>query len=72
MIDYEAAKREMPALKAKLSRAKKTKDPDKVLAAVREAYAAFDRWGAWPDNWHLFERAKGDAEIAKVYGTKLL
>ena len=32
MIDYEAAKREMPGLKSKLTRAKKSKDPDKVFA----------------------------------------
>lgn len=72
MIDYEAAKREMPGLKSKLTRAKNSKDPDKVLAVVKEAYAAFDRWGAYPDNWHLFESAKRDAESAKARGLKLL
>jgi hypothetical protein len=62
----------MPKLKAKLTRAKKTKEPDKVLAVVTEAYAAFDRWGAYPDNWRLFEVAKTDAESAKARGLKLL
>jgi len=37
MIDYAAAKREMPKLKAKLTRAKNSKDPAKVLAVVQEA-----------------------------------
>lgn len=71
MIDYEAAKREMPKLKAKLTRAKNSKDPAKVIAVVQEAYAAFDRWGAYPDNWHLFENAKSDAEFAQARGLKL-
>jgi len=61
-IDYAAAKREMPKLKAKLTRAKNSKDPAKVIAVVAEAYAAFDRWGAYPDNWRIFENAKTDAE----------
>lgn len=66
MIDYETAKKEMPKLKSKLTRAKKSGDPDKVIAVVQEAYAAFDRWGAYPDNWHLFKRAEDDARMQKL------
>lgn len=72
MIDYARAKREMPGLKSKLTRAKNSKEPDKVLKACEEAYAAFDAWGAFPDNWHLWENAKRDAEFAKARGLKLL
>lgn len=72
MIDYDAAKREMPGLKAKLTRAKKSKDPKKVLRACEEAFLAFDRWGAYPDNWHLWENAKRDAEFAAARGLQLL
>lgn len=71
MIDYARAKKEMPGLKSKLTRAKNSKDPQKVLAAVAEAYAAFDSWGAFPDNWHLWESAKSDAEFAAARGLQL-
>jgi hypothetical protein len=61
MIDYAAAKREGPSLKTALTRAKNSGDPVKVLVAVEKAYAAFDRWGGWPDNWHTWNIAVGDA-----------
>jgi len=60
-IDYARAKREMPALKAKLTRAKNSQDPQKIADVVEEAYAAFDRWGAYPDNWHLWQAALREA-----------
>jgi hypothetical protein len=63
MIDYAAAKKEMPKLKAKLTRAKNSKDPAKVIAVCQEAYAAFDRWGAYPDNWRIFGNAEEDAKM---------
>ncbi len=65
-IDYARAKREMPALKAALTRAKK-KGPEAVLAEVERAFAAFDSWGCWPDSWHTWNIAKSDAELALRY-----
>lgn len=70
-IDYEAAKKEFPVLKAKLTRAK-NKGPQAVADVVKEAYAAFDKWGAYPDNWRLFHVALRDARYnAQRAGTPL-
>ena len=55
--------REFITLKSKLTRAKNSGDPQKVLAAANEALAIFDEKAA-PDNWHLWQRAKEDAEWA--------
>lgn len=60
-IDYDAARREMPKLKAALTRAKNGGDPVKVLAAIEQALDAFDRWGAWPDQWATWKVALDDA-----------
>lgn len=47
-------------LGAQLTRAMNLKDPVKVLTAVE---AALDAWEgkAWPDNWHRWNAALGDA-----------
>ena len=63
-IDYAMAQREMPKLKGALTRAQKSGDPLKVLDAVERALDAFDRFGAWPDNWSLWRRAFDDAFFA--------
>jgi hypothetical protein len=60
-IDYARAKREGPALKATLTRAIKSGDPNRVLAACMAARAAWDLWGAWPDGWHRWNVALRDA-----------
>jgi len=70
MLDYTAMDRELPGLKARLTRAINSKDPDKVLAAVKVAFARFDVIG-YPDQWHRWERAKDDATFAKQHGRKL-
>jgi hypothetical protein len=62
MIDYEALKKELPKLKAALTRAKKSKDPQRVIAAVDAAFKRFDDIG-WPDCWHLWNIARSDAEF---------
>ena len=42
MPDYEAMKTEWPKLKSALTLAKNSKDPEKVLAVVKKAFARFD------------------------------
>jgi hypothetical protein len=64
-IDYARAKREGPKLKAALTRAINSGEPLKVEAACRAAVTAWDAWGAWPDNWHRWNIALGDAAHAQ-------
>jgi hypothetical protein len=65
MRDYERAKREAPALKSALTRAKKITDPTArmyaVIEACRKAVKAWNVWGAWPDGWHLWKNSLDDA-----------
>lgn len=61
MPDYQALNTQVRKHKSALTRSKK-KGPEAVLKAVEAAYADFDRFGPWPDNWYLWEMAKNDAE----------
>ena len=56
--------RNMRKHKAALTRAKNTKDPDKIIAACDAALASFDTYG-WPDCWSLWVRERSDAQFAK-------
>ena len=64
MIDYAAAKRRSPALKAKLTRAVNSPDDmgkgNRVLRAVGANVLAWDEIGCWPDDWHAWQRALDD------------
>lgn len=60
MPDYDAMKKELPRLRAALTRAKNTNDPQKVIDTVDAAFARFDVIG-FPDQWHAWQRAKDDA-----------
>lgn len=60
-IDYARAKREHPKMKAMLTRAIKSGDPQKVVDACKRAVEAWATWGAWPDDWHRWNIALGDA-----------
>lgn len=60
-IDYERMNREAPALKAALTRAVKTGDPEKVAAACKKAMKVWDEVGAWPDNWANWQSALDDS-----------
>lgn len=64
MPDYEAMKKELPKLRAALTRAKNSGDNDKVLEACRNAFARFEVIGT-PDQWHNWQRAMDDAENNK-------
>ena len=60
-IDYARAQREGKGLKASLTRAVNSGDPAKVERACRRAVAAWDAWGAWPDDWARWQRALDDS-----------
>lgn len=63
-IDYKEANKVFPKQKAALTRAIRSGDPDKVVAACKKAV---DQWrvapfhGAWPDDWARWQRALDDA-----------
>lgn len=63
-MSYTLTQAEFTKLKSKLTRAKNSKDPDKIIATVDEAMVIFADKG-YPDNWHNWERAKEDAIVAK-------
>lgn len=59
-IDYERMNRVHPKQKAALTRAVKTKDPEKVAVVCKEAIAEWNEIGAWPDDWAHWQRALND------------
>lgn len=64
MINYEAAKKMFPKQKAALTRAQK-KGYTAVLATCRKTVKEWnDIFGAWPDDWSLWQRALGDAAFS--------
>lgn len=50
-------------LKSRLTRAKNTKDPRKILAETQHALEIFERDG-FPDAWHTWKIAAYDASLA--------
>lgn len=60
-IDYALMSRRYPKQKAALTRAVKSKDTDKIVAACKKAVAEWDEAGAWPDDWSRWQRALDDA-----------
>lgn len=60
-IDYDRMNRVFPKQKAALTRAKKTRDPEKIAEACKKAIAEWDEIGAWPDDWNLWQIALNDA-----------
>jgi hypothetical protein len=60
-IDYDRMKRVHPKQKGALTRAVKTKDPEKIAAVVKAAVAEWDEIGAWPDDWNRWQIALNDA-----------
>ena len=62
--DYKAANAKFKQQKAALTRAVNSKDPKKIEATVRKhvkewSQAPFN--GAWPDDWHRWQRALNDS-----------
>jgi hypothetical protein len=60
-IDYARMQRTHRTHKAALTRAVKSGDPARVIAACRKARDEWDAIGAWPDDWHRWNIALGDA-----------
>lgn len=60
MIDYARMTKVYPRQKAALTRAIKSGDPDRVIAAARDAVRVWDEIGAWPDDWSRWQRALDD------------
>lgn len=60
-IDYERMNRVGPQQKAALTRAIKTKDPEKIAAVCKAAIVEWNEIGAWPDDWSRWQRALDDA-----------
>jgi hypothetical protein len=65
-IDYDLMSREHPKMKAKLTRAKNSGDPMKILDAVEAAFDIFDRCGAWPDDWATWNIALSDMRWSRT------
>lgn len=59
-IDYARMNRIGPSQKAALTRAVKTRDPEKVAAACVKAMNEWDEIGAWPDHWSRWQGALDD------------
>jgi hypothetical protein len=67
-IDYALAKRLHTKHKAALTRAKNTGDPRKVIAACDAYFDAFEAADLpLTDDWHNWNIAKSDAELAIAY-----
>ena len=53
------------ALKSALTRAKRTQDPARIIAACDAAFEVFERDG-YPDTWHTWNIAREDARFAQA------
>lgn len=68
-IDYAAVKKAWTRFKAALTRAKNSKDPDKVIAAIDAADAWFtEHKFPHPDAWPHWESLRDSALMSKRYG----
>ncbi len=59
-IDYARMQKVHPRQKAALTRAVRSRDKAKVVAACRKAVAEWNEIGAWPDDWSRWEAALRD------------
>jgi hypothetical protein len=59
-INYAEMNRIFPRQKAALTRAIKSGDRDKLILAIRDAVRAWNKIGAWPDDWARWQRALDD------------
>jgi len=60
--EYTLTQAELTKLRAALTRAKNSKDPQKVIRTCNAALARFEQVG-YPDCWSNWQRAKDDAEF---------
>ena len=62
MGNYTLNKRDMTNLKSRLTRAKNSNDPSRIIEECKKAFNIFDERG-YPDNWHTWNIALDDAEL---------
>jgi hypothetical protein len=69
VIDYALMNKEGRRLKSALTRARNSGDALKVFDACDDAVKTWERVGAWPDNWSLWQRTMDDAawKSAKIH-----
>jgi len=65
MSTYTLTQKEYSALKGRLTRAKNSKDPRKIISEVDYAIGIFEAKG-YPDAWMNWQRAKEDAEFDRI------
>lgn len=63
MSDWTWTKAAWRGCRASLTRALNTKDPERILKAVRKAVVQFNQRG-WPDSWARWRVAYEDAKLA--------
>lgn len=59
--DYAKAQQQFRSQKSGLTRALNSKDPAKVIATCTKTVKEWDETGIWPDAWHRWNIALGDA-----------
>lgn len=60
-IDYDRMNRVHPGQKAALTRAVKTRDPERIAMVCKAAVVEWNAIGAWPDDWHRWQAALNDS-----------
>lgn len=60
-LTYAQEKRQWTNQKTALTKAIRSGDPFKVIAATRKAVAQWEEKGFWPDAWHRWNIALSDA-----------
>jgi hypothetical protein len=68
-MSYTLTQAEFRTLKSRLTRARNSGDPEKVLNECAHAFAIFDEKG-YPDDWHRWERASNDAQL-EIYRARV-
>lgn len=64
--------KQFSAAKSRLTRAVNSGDPRKVIAEVDKTFAEWDAGDfAYPDDWHRWTVARGDAERVLLHGARL-
>ena len=61
--------KEYTKLKGRLTKAVKSKDPEKIIAEANHGLQRFEEIG-FPDDWSRWECAKDDAKMSIVHGRK--
>lgn len=66
-MSYELSQKELTSLRRRLTTAVKSKDKAKIISTCDAAMRVFEAKG-YPDDWSRWERAKQDAQMARIFG----